>query len=976
MRTVIFLLFIICAENIFSQCPSAGVDFTVCGNIAQLNSDGVTGYWSGPPYAVFSPSANDPDASVGIPAFPESQRTEVFTWNETGCTPPESVTVTFLKPPSFDGGVTQSVCGMATQLSADTIGSGATSAYWTSYIPGVYINYTGPDPLPWNPVVDVSLVAPGYWVNDQLDVWFYWVVTNSAGCTGEDSVKVIFYRIPEAYAGSDTAVCGTSFTLQASWSISNHTGFWSLMPPNPGSANFSPNNDPNALATVAQLGIYYFIWTEMNASNTICSDKDTVGVNFMYVPSPTVGPDFSVCGKFAHIQAYTSYPYGQWSCLQGGVAYYDGINGNYNSAYQDSASSYIRYPSENVTITMCWTEFNGICYGYDCVDIAFLGTSPAIELVGAGDTIVCGPVFTLLNAQPPSFGSGYWIDTIFGTVFTPSATNPGPTTAIIDTSNGGSYGYHSFYWITTNQMCRDTSDEVKVLFIKHPEANAGGNYWPGLFGQDSQIKTDTVCGLSYGLEAVLSAGTGIWYTNDPSDVIIDVVNDSLHLTCAGCYTVFNTAGNTYREFYWIENNQGCIDSDTLRLYFAPVPTGDFSVTSPGCPNSNDDCWMFIASTWDLPDNENYGIEHFNWSLPDAQLCSSSDSDNDTIFVWWDSGMNHNINVTTINIWGCASNAPDTVLWEPPSGFISGQLTSSPQIDYSAFEIWVYKSEQSGEAQFVSASVVNTSGMYGASTYEPGDYFFKARLSQPNSGIPFTNTYYNNVWKWADAQMVTLVCSDSVSLNHNLYAIVQASGGAGEIQGKVRYDGTLSPVVNADVFLQYKPSEEPALLVKTDSLGMYSMTGIPFGNYRMTCEIPGLPQITTHHLVITPANYIYYDVNFIVDTSYISKDYGFGIYIDTTGYMSAQALNTSITDYMVYPVPFNDILNISGFQPENENVTIEIIDELGKLILYKRNIWLNQDKIIKVQTLELPSGNYFVKISAGEKTFIKKVNKAD
>jgi len=655
---------------------NAGSDTIGCGQYAQLHAeDTYPGYWTASTNVIYTPHSADPNALVWVPNIPQGQPSYqvTFVWNAFNgiCPGKDTVVITFIRLPHAEAGPNQSVCGYTTQLQADTIGSGIVSAYWTSSVPGIIINQSGN--IPFNATVDASNVA-NFYINSQRPVYFYWNTVNGPGCSKVDSVLVTFYEIPEANAGLDTAVCGKSYTFNGAWSIDNPTGLWhSPFPPiNPGTANFTPNNTPNSLVTVTQFGVYQFIWREMNAGNTSCYDIDTITIEFKVTPMPDAGLDQSVCGKFAYICATPSVPGGQWSGPTG-VAFYDAPNGNIVPSNKDSACTWIRWPSENDTITMYWTEFNGVCYGYDSVNVYFGSIQEAIITTLPSDSLWCGPSYPNLSAVQPAYGYGYWIDAVQNTTFTPSPYENSNLVATIDTGGTTYYGPHYFYWITVNGNCRDTSDVHYVRFIQKPRANAGGNYWAGLFGPNSDIKTDTVCGLNYQMGAIPSIGVGTWYSLDPTNVYFvngvgnhtttHVYNDSLYLTCNGCYTVFSS-GQKYREFIWQEYNDICFDSDTLRLYFAPRPTGQFTVTMPACRY---DSSMIIAHTWNLPNHENYGIVHFAWTYPGGTLSPviSDPTISDTIYVSWSSGNSHTVTLITTNMWGCHSGIVTRIVNEPP-----------------------------------------------------------------------------------------------------------------------------------------------------------------------------------------------------------------------------------------------------------------------------------------------------------------------
>ena len=170
---------------------------------------------------------------------------------------------------------------------------------------------------------------------------------------------------------------------------------------------------------------------------------------------------------------------------------------------------------------------------------------PAIHLVDPADSITCGKVFTLLNAMSPAYGSGYWIDIEPNTIFSPAPTNPSPNVTI-DTIGINNYCYHHFYWITVWQTCRDTSEVVKVKFIKIPIVNAG---------------TDTsVIGLTTTFQGTWdSVGIGNWYCLNSVNVsVIDQHSPTTSVTVTQAGTYF---------FVWQANNIGCVVSDTVQITF-------------------------------------------------------------------------------------------------------------------------------------------------------------------------------------------------------------------------------------------------------------------------------------------------------------------------------------------------------------------------------------------------------------------------
>ena len=321
---ICFIVLTLNYNNIIAQCaPNAGLDDTTCGQTytlqGSISQSGSTVLWTSLNGAVFSDSSQLV-TNVFIPAYTGGSISANFILTETNtsipCSASDTVTITFIRFPHAEAGISQSVCGTTTQLYADTIGSGITNAYWTSSVPGININYTGSDPLPWNPIVDASGLGSGFWINNQRQVWFYWHGQGEYSCTSIDSLSVTFYEMPTANAGLDTFICGLNYTMNGAFSISNSIGVWESYI-FPGSIMYDSINQPYTNITAHVFGHAIFIWKEMNFNNTTCFDRDTVIIDFKVVPMPDAGLDFSVCGKFAHICADTTVSGGSWSCPQG-----------------------------------------------------------------------------------------------------------------------------------------------------------------------------------------------------------------------------------------------------------------------------------------------------------------------------------------------------------------------------------------------------------------------------------------------------------------------------------------------------------------------------------------------------------------------------------------------------------------------------------------------------------------------------------
>ena len=648
--------------------PDAGYNSNACGQDANLNaSTTYPGYWTGPAGALYSPSMTSHTANVTILPYTTLSHSETFYWHEVNgsCTGVDSVTITFQRSPHAEAGMNGSTCDTLYTLLSDTLGSAAIAGYWYSTTPGVLINSFNSI----NPTVSIHNIVPNiYGDSSYVDVWFHWGIQNSAYCISWDSMKVTFYQVPDAYAGANDSICGKQYNLNAVYSIDESFGQWSVItkPNTSALVNFVTSGSATSQVNVSDYGVYTFEWREWNKHNSQCESRDTVRIEFLDVPNINAGNDTSVCGKYVHLAATTSGGTGTWYAYNGGISWWNQPNGTNGPNYANNPITWARYSSENDTVMFIWQEYNSLCVARDSMYVYFASFQPAIDLVLNADSTNCGLTFDRLNAQQPAYGTGYWIDTVPNTHYFPSV--PGPINPSPDSAVASYYGMHHFYWVTHNGACRDTSAMIPVRFIQIPIANAGINYWPGLYGSASEIKTDTTCGYTYYLNAVPSAGTGTWSCQDAANTWFNQYGQGVQTSSRYNDTVntsiltYNT-NPPYRQLIWIENNGGCTDADTLRLMFAPIPTASFTSTMPSCIG---DSSVLIANT-DVFNANNYGVIHFYWSLDNYAVFDSDTShyiNQDTVIVRWIGGDIHIVRLITENKYGCSSGIITDTIKEP------------------------------------------------------------------------------------------------------------------------------------------------------------------------------------------------------------------------------------------------------------------------------------------------------------------------
>jgi hypothetical protein len=287
-------------------------------------------------------------------------------------------------------------------------------------------------------------------------------------------------------------------------------------------------------------------------------------------------PDTTACGNFARLHAGNIPPtgHGQWLAPAGATWWTapDYQGGTENTGLDTLPDTWVKWPVTEDTVSFVWQFNDGTNITHDTVSIYFANSEPAIDLSDLSDSVRCGMGYSGLNAVWPSSGYGYWADTAdhysnSSTLMLPDNYTGHPDSVIVSF-----YGLHYFLWITVNGVCRDTAEAVRVRFKMIPDAHSGGNYWPGLFGNNSRIKTDTVCSLNYQLHPTPTAGTGTWSVASPYVYFASggpgAASSQFPYDTIISATPTDVLTPPFCTLIWAENNEGCTDSDTLQLLFS------------------------------------------------------------------------------------------------------------------------------------------------------------------------------------------------------------------------------------------------------------------------------------------------------------------------------------------------------------------------------------------------------------------------
>ncbi|HEX4887844.1 MAG TPA: hypothetical protein VFV37_07360, partial [Luteibaculaceae bacterium] len=595
----------------FNQQPlaNAGINKDTCSLIAKLGAlpsvsgPDYVGSWSGPLGAIFS-DIHDPNATVDVSAL--GYGTYTFTWTEVNgsrcAVSISSVQVGFLETPVADVGTYPSEwCGKQLPLAAiPSVGSG----FWTS-TPSSGISISN--------LLDPQATA----VVDSFGTYnLTWTETNfgfnGGQCSSSDNFTVTFYPQPTAYAGRDTAICGDQLNLTGFQSVATSNVTWTS--PDEPVIQFS---DRNALttdvSTAGVFGLFQIVFTETTGGG-FCASSDTLILNLVQQPVAHAGVGDSVCGLSHFLQASPTVGNGLWTSLQPGVSFIPGPG---------VAQPSLLVPSYGV-YDFVWREENGApCVAsFDTVRVGFFDTPRPQAGI---DFSICGDS-ARLAATSGGF-AGVW-----STINKPAVTfsNPNilaPVTRL-NPAASSDYGLVVFKYTESNEDVCSASDEVSVIFIEQPVAEAGVNA--------------SLCGLDIYLNAVPGIGTGNWIFNGP-DSLLTFFNNAATPNAEARMADFGTY-----EFIRLERNTPICPEDSDRvsitLFEQPVAfAGNDTVTcsrtinlsaiaSVGSGQWTQVAGLGVASFANPADPQSQvtvdqqGSYTFRWTETNGTVCASSSDD--------------------------------------------------------------------------------------------------------------------------------------------------------------------------------------------------------------------------------------------------------------------------------------------------------------------------------------------------------------
>ncbi|MDX2305734.1 MAG: gliding motility-associated C-terminal domain-containing protein [Microscillaceae bacterium] len=531
-----------------------GLNYTLAGNAPQTQTVGQWSQVSGPGTITFN---NNSLQNTGIQASVEGLyrlRWSISGVDSTICVAQDDVSLNFIAQPTPSAGPDTLICGLSFSAQGSAPQDALTTGLWTS--------------VPGNPGTPVFGNATAFntpiAVDNFGDYQFVWTLTRTKdgrSCPVSDTVLVTFVDIPGSglsnLAGRDTSICGFEIDLNAQLPVGTPpiTGAWvyaSGISPTGTTVNFDDITNPNTRIRVdtstAVTGDYFFIWTlSQQQSGPVCTNTDTVRVNFVAFPKPNAGKDSTICdASLTYTLQGNAIPAGgggEWRLVSGpGTASFAG-NDNTKANSQVTVTAEGVYEFEWLLRTL-----PDSCERTDLVQLTFV--VPPVPIAEPDTSGICDQVIQV-NGNLPAGTTGVWAQ-ISGPGTATFGSNTDPSTSV--TIN--QVGNYAFIWTLTKefngvQVC-PVSDTIQVQFINNPIPNAGPDVLDYCF--PSSPSAPLAASPSSG-----PVGNGIWSTLTPGANFSDPTNPTTSVTVS--------APGTYDLVWTIEPGTTCEVSDTVSLTF-------------------------------------------------------------------------------------------------------------------------------------------------------------------------------------------------------------------------------------------------------------------------------------------------------------------------------------------------------------------------------------------------------------------------
>ncbi|HRG01097.1 MAG TPA: GEVED domain-containing protein [Bacteroidia bacterium] len=366
---------------------------------------------------------------------------------------------------------------------------------------------------------------------------------------------------------------------------------------------------------------------------------------------------------------------------------------------------------------------------------------------------------------------------------------------------------------------------------------------------------------------------------------------------------------------------------------------------------------------------------YDWiELPSTSVSSSADYTYTTAV----GTFSYALHVTDNN--NCSANSNSVAITVNPSSNISGtvsvyQNTTTPVPGYVT--LYKYK-PYFVQFDSITSQNIGAAGDYNFVSFTAGTYIIKATPSATNMQVAYGDTAVN--WKTAKQIIHGCAVNDIQNIQVKLFPsigsgpgslsgiITETLGFGGRPFGSANNDGSaFKPTVPGTPIggIVVKGGKNPGGQMFTQTLtgpmgspnwGKYSINNLPYGDYFILVDIPGLDTNNTYHIKISPGNEVFTNLDFTVDSIQINPQFATDV--------SVKDINSKEHKISIFPNPANNYVTIQYSLKETSLVSVELFDILGKSVkklLSETN--QNADSYKSSWSIDdVKSGLYFIKIN--------------
>ncbi len=261
--------------------------------------------------------------------------------------------------------------------------------------------------------------------------------------------------------------------------------------------------------------------------------------------------------------------------------------------------------------------------------------------------------------------------------------------------------------------------------------------------------------------------------------------------------------------------------------------------------------------------------------------------------------------------------------------------------------------------------LDAAGMYHFTNVQQGDYL--VQIFPDTIAYPLlVETYYGDEWSWEAASVFTHACSVDDFADIVMVEITPVTPGPGLIQGYVqtgpgfgRAEG--DPVHGVVVKRGITSSTQILETTTTDANGSYFFKDLPFGNYTIYVDMPGLEKDSVYDVVVDATTNQFTGLNYGVDSVKVYILPGIGI---------EDILSSDNSEMNVFPNPVKEIATIQYALNVNAKVELAVYNILGVKVQTLVNAHLQSGEYecnFNPKSKSLEPGVYFVSLTVAGRT---------